>query len=99
MRLTSAALAALIVAAAFLAACAPQATSSIEKNQPEDLQAVFVTLHQTVHVKNDAKAAAAQLQSLLPDEARLKQALRDNVAPDALARIMDMHKRLGSVSE
>jgi len=92
-------LSALTLGLALLAACAPQTPSSKQENKPESLQASFVTLHQTVHVKNDAKAAAAQLQALMPDEARVKQALRDNVAPDALGRVLDMHKKLGPASE
>jgi hypothetical protein len=84
-----------------LAACAPQspaAPSSKNDGNPESLKALLVNLHQTVHTKKDPAAAATQLQALVPDEARLKRAFKDDVAPAVLGRTLDMYKQMGPVT-
>lgn len=70
-----------------------------QENKPQNLKALFERVHQDVYVKKDSKQAAALWKSLLPDEARLKKALKDNVAPATLQQIMGMHQKFsGSVT-
>lgn len=69
------------------------------ENQPQNLKALFERVHHEVHVKKDAKQAAALFGALLPDEERAKKALKDNIAPDTLRPILDMHQKLsGSIT-
>lgn len=78
-----------------MAVCrAEQDTSFKQENKPENLQAYFKLLHNTIYVKEDTKQAAALFQSLVPDEARLKKALRDDVATDTLDKILAQYKKL-----
>lgn len=97
-------LSALMAGTTLLAACAPQApstssSSSKPENKPESLQATFIALHQTVHVKNDPKAAAAQFQAMIPDEARVKRALKDGAAPAVVGQVLEMYKKMGPIAE
>ena len=69
------------------------------ENKPENLQALFSSIHQALYAKKDTKQAAELMQSVMPDEPRLKKALRDNVNRDALKRIVAFHKQMGAVSE
>lgn len=64
------------------------------ENKPQNLKALFERVHHEAHVKKDAQSASALFGSLIPDEARAKKALKDNIAPDLLRQILDMHKRL-----
>jgi len=73
---------------------ADQAASFKPENKLENLKALFELLHQTVHVKKDAKQAAALFQSLIPDEARAKQALKEDIAAEVLRQIVDQHKKM-----
>ncbi len=81
----------------FLMAWAFAANSADFKheNKPQNLKAPFERVHHEAHVKKDSKQAAALFGSLLPDEARAKKALKDNIAPDTLRQILEMHKKLG----
>jgi hypothetical protein len=64
------------------------------ENKPENLQALFELLHQTIHVRKDAKQAAAIFQSLIPDEIRAKKALKEDIAAEVLSQIVDQHKKM-----
>ena len=74
------------------------AASFKHENRPQNLKALFEAMHQAVHGKKDAKQAAALFQSLVPDEARVKKALKDSISVDAVKQIMDLHRKFG-VSE
>jgi len=69
------------------------------ENKPENLRALFSNIHQQINGKKDTKQAAELMQSVMPDEARVKKALRDNVPADTLQRIVGFHKKMGPVSE
>ena len=69
------------------------------ENKPENLRALFSNIHQAVHGKKDTKQAVELMQSVMPDEARVKKALKDNVPADTLQRILGLHQKLGPVSE
>ncbi len=69
------------------------------ENKPQNLKALFERVHQDVHVKKDSKQAAALWKSLLPDEARLKKALKDSIEPATLQQIKGMHQKFsGSIT-
>jgi len=82
-----------------LAVSLPAAAAFKHENKPENLRALFSTIHQAVHAKKDMKQAVELMQSVMPDEARLKKALKDNVSADAFQRIAGFHKKMGPVSE
>lgn len=69
------------------------------ENKPENLRALFTSIHQVLYAKKDPTRAAELMQSVMPDEPRLKKALRDNVNPDALNRIVAFHKQMGTITE
>ena len=77
-----------------LAGGGAEAASFKQENTPQNLKALFESVHQTVHVKKDVKGATALFRSLMPDAARVKKALKDNVAPDAARQILDMHQKM-----
>jgi hypothetical protein len=88
------------ICAIALGVCAPSFAAGFKhENKPENLRALFSTIHQEIHAKKNPKQAAELMQAVMPDEARLKKALRDNVSPDALKRIVAFHKGMGPVSE
>lgn len=64
------------------------------ENKPQNLKALFERVHHEAHVKKDNQSASALFGSLIPDEARAKKGLKDNIAPDLLRQILDMHKKL-----
>lgn len=68
------------------------------ENHPENLRGLFSAIHQAMYVKHDTKQAADLMQTVMPDESRLKKALRDNVSADALQRIVGLHQQMGAVS-
>jgi hypothetical protein len=49
--------------------------------------------------KKDAKSAAALFVSLLPNEERVKKALRDDTPPETLQKILDMYRQIGLPNE
>ena len=70
-----------------------------QENRPENLKALLETIHNLIYVKKDARSAAALLVSLYPNEERARKALRNDVPPETLQKIFDMHKRVGSLEE
>ncbi|MEQ1773723.1 MAG: hypothetical protein ABL891_08055 [Burkholderiales bacterium] len=65
------------------------------ENKPQNLKALFERIHHEAHVKKDNQQAAALFRSLMPDQARVKKALKDDIAPDLTRQIADMHVKLG----
>lgn len=90
---------ALLMGWAIAASGADTGVAFKHENKPQNLKALFERIHHEVHVKKDNKRAAALFNSLIPDEARAKKALRDDIAPDTLRQILDMHKMLGGMTE
>jgi hypothetical protein len=89
---------ALVLGIALPAAIAGAASFKHE-NKPQNLKALFEQMHQAVHVKQDVKQATALFQSMMPDQARIKKALKDNVAPETVQQILDMHRKFGVSDE
>ena len=88
------------ICAIALSVCAPSFAAGFKhENKAENLRALFSTIHQEIHAKKNPKQAAELMQTVMPDEARIKKALRDNVSADALKRIVTLHKSMGTVSE
>ena len=69
------------------------------ENDPENLRALFSSIHQMVYARKDPKQAAALMQSVMPDEARVKKALREDVDATSFQRIVSIHKSMPAVSE
>lgn len=69
------------------------------RNDPKNLKALFELLHHTVHVKKDAKQAAALLRSLIPDEARVKKALKEDVEPETLRQIVEQQQKAAGLGK
>jgi len=63
-----------------------------QENKPENLKALLEQTHKALHDKKDTKLAASLFSSLVPDEARLKKALKDGVDADTIKKISDQHK-------
>lgn len=70
-----------------------QKSSQLEQNS-EDLKKLFEVIYLNLHVKKDYKLAASLFQSLIPDEARLKPALRDNLSTEMQAQIVAYQKNI-----
>lgn len=66
-----------------------------QENRPENLKALLETIHHLIHVKKDAKSAAALFVSLCPNEERARKALRGDAPPETLQKILDMYKQIG----
>ena len=84
----------LTIGTALPVGAADEAANFKPENKPENLKALFELLHHTVYVRKDAKQAAALFQSLIPDEARAKKALKEDVTPEMLRQIMDQLKKM-----
>lgn len=69
------------------------------ENTPQNLKAFFERIHHTLYVQQDSKQAAALFDSLIPDEARIRKALREDVAADAVQQILELQKSFGRVTE
>jgi hypothetical protein len=65
------------------------------REQAGESAALFSNIHQAVHGKKDTKQAVELMQSVMPDEARVKKALKDNVPADTLQRILGLHRSWG----
>ncbi|HKQ78177.1 MAG TPA: hypothetical protein VJ810_31045 [Blastocatellia bacterium] len=81
------------------AMCVDAAGQFKQENRPENLKALLESIHNLIHVKKDARSAATLLVSLYPNEERAKRALRDGIPPETLQKILEMHKRFGSLAE
>ncbi|HEY7912044.1 MAG TPA: hypothetical protein VIG62_09055 [Blastocatellia bacterium] len=91
-RLLSACLIALALGASFSACSVAGDTSFKQENKPENLKSLLESLHQTIHVGKDGRQGAAVFQSLIPDEARAKKALREDIAPEALRQLAGFYR-------
>lgn len=58
------------------------------ENTPDNLKKLFETLHKAIS-SGDEKSALALRASLIPDEAALKKGLKDDVAADHQAKVVE----------
>ncbi len=70
-----------------------------QENHPENLKALLETIHQLIYIKKDSRSAVTHFDSLFPNEARARKALRSDVASETLQKILDMYKGFGSMGE
>ena len=77
-----------------LAAAQAGAASFRHENKPQNLKALFEQMHQAVHVKQDVKQATALFQSMMPDEPRVRKALKDTVPAETARAILEMHQKM-----
>lgn len=73
-------------------------TTFRQENTPANLQALLQRFHRLTHADQKPAEAAALFQALIPDEPRLKKALRDDVAPETVRTILGMYERLGPLT-
>jgi caspase domain-containing protein len=64
-----------------------------ELGGPENPKRLFETIHNLIYVKKDTRSAAALFASLIPNEERVRKALREDVPPETLQKILDMYKQ------
>ena len=89
-----------LICAMALGFCVPAFAAGFKhENKAENLRALFSAIHQEIHAKKNPKQAAELMQAVMPDEARLKKAFKDNVNPDALKRVVALHKSMPPISE
>jgi hypothetical protein len=69
------------------------------KDNPENLKAYFEVIHQTLYQDKNPEKAAALFASLIPDKARLNKALKDEVQPELIPKLLELYQRLGLPSE
>ncbi len=70
----------------------------VQENKADNLRALFQQLNKATSTGDINKAAAAT-RGLLPDEIRLKKALRDDISIETFNRILSMHKSFSSSNE
>ena len=77
-----------------LSAVQAGAASFRHENKPQNLKALFDLMHQAVHAKQDVKQATALFQSMMPDEPRIRKALKDTVPAETTRAILEMHQKM-----
>ncbi len=60
----------------------------------KELQKLFETVYHNLYVRKDRKLAASLFQSLIPDEARLKMALRPDVSDEVVQKLTEQHQQI-----
>jgi hypothetical protein len=65
------------------------------ENKPENLKAYFELIHQTLYQDKNPDKAVALFASLIPDKARLQKALKDEVQPEIIPKLLELYQRLG----
>jgi hypothetical protein len=73
------------LAAALASGSAQEPGGFVQQNTAENLRQLMATVHRKLHVEKAVADGAALFRSLVPDEARVKRALRDD-APDGSVR-------------
>jgi len=76
----------------------PGASDFKQENKPDNLKALFQEMHKA-RTGNDTKRVAALTRGLLPDESRVRKALRDDAPADAVNQIVTLIKSLPASDE
>lgn len=71
---------------------APKGSAFAQENTPANLQALLQRVFRYIHVDKSLDQAWGLFRTLGPDERRLRRALRDDVAPDVLGKVIEFHK-------
>jgi len=66
----------------------------VQRDQPENLKALLETIQRTIHTQKNPAGGAAMFRSLLPDEARLKRALRAGVDRATVERLLEFYRQV-----
>ena len=66
------------------------------ENKPQNLQALFERIHQEVHAKKDPAQAIALFRAMMPDEMRVRKALKEKIDAGTVQKITDMHRKLNA---
>ena len=70
-----------------------------QENTPDNLQALLQHVFRKFHVDKNRQDGIALFQSLMPDERRLRLALKDDLEAGALEKILEQHKRFAAVPD
>jgi hypothetical protein len=98
--MSKARIASLCALALAMAMALPAAAQGFKhENNPDNLRALFASIHQTVYAKKDPKQAAALMQSVMPDEARVRKHFGTMSTRTSFQRIVSIHKSMPPVSE
>src|SRR5688572_20943247 len=68
------------------------------ENKPENLQAIYTTLHGLIHGR-DYETGAALLPTLMPTEEGIGKALKPDVSDEIFQKVWGMHKSLVAPNE
>lgn len=69
------------------------------ENKPENLQAYFELIYQTLYHDKNPEKAAALFRSLIPDKARLEKALKNETSPELIPRLLELYRHQGIPDE
>lgn len=67
-------------------------------NTKQNLRELMQTVHQLAHVDNDPAQAAALFGGTIPNETRLRRALRDNVNEAFVSSVVDFFENMGPLT-
>jgi hypothetical protein len=71
----------------------------VQQNTAENLRQLMATVHRRLHVEKSVADGAALFRSLVPDEARVKRALRDDAPADTWQRIVQAFAALSKARD
>ena len=90
---------AFFLAVSFLSTGNADAAPFTQANRPENLKALWELILQSYFAKHDPKTAAALLRGLVPDQSRIRKALKDGSAPEVVQKIAAKFQDFGLPSE
>lgn len=65
---------------------------------PEELKLLCEELHRSIHVTKDYARARTIFRGFLPDEQRIRKALKDEASPEDIQAVVSFHERLQGVT-
>ncbi len=88
---------AMVVAAGVALAGAGQPAA--QRDHPDNLKALLETIQRTIHVQKNAAGGAAMFRALIPDEARLRKALKTGVDPAIVQQALQFYQQITPADE
>ena len=74
----------------------PAGSAFTQENTPDNLQDLMRHVFRTIHIDKSIKESAALLRALVPDERRARLALKDDIEPETLKKVVEFHKGFGT---
>jgi hypothetical protein len=69
------------------------------ENNAANLQRLMETVHRKLHVEKSVTEGAALFRALVPDEARVRRALRDDVAPGVVEKVVHTFRAMTALGD